>query len=141
MLGPVDYVVVGFSGNNFDGSIVSELVKATESGAIRVVDLVFVIKDADGSFAIAELSDQSEELKEIVSSVGFADDLPLIAESDIEKISANMDNDTSAGILVIEHLWAKGLKSALQNAGGVLLEEGRIHPDNIVAALEDIEQV
>jgi hypothetical protein len=140
MLGPIDYVVIGFVGNNFDGSIFSELAKATDSGAIRVVDLVFIIKDADGAFAIAELSDQHEELKQVVSSVGFADDLPLLTEADLEKISEGMENDTSAGVLVIEHLWAKGLKSALIDAGGVLLDEGRIHPDNVVAALEEIEQ-
>jgi hypothetical protein len=141
MLGPIDYIVVGFNGNNFDGSIISELAKATDSGAIRVVDLVFIIKDIDGNFAIAELSDQHEELKEVVNTVGFDDNLPLLTESDLEKISESMDNDTSAGVLVIEHLWAKGLKTALINAGGVLLDEGRIHPDNVVAAVEEIEQI
>ncbi len=140
MLGPIDYVVIGFEGNNFDGSILSELAKATDSGAIRVVDLVFIIKDAEGNFAIAELTDQHDELKEVVSAVGFSDELPLLTESDLEKISEGMDNDTSAGVLVIEHLWAKGLKAALINAGGVLLDEGRIHPDNVEAAVEEIGQ-
>ncbi len=139
MLGPIDYIVVGFDGNNFDGSVLEELVKATESGAIRVVDLLFVIKDADGNVTMAEIEDQHEELKEVAKAIGHDGDLPLLTEEDVEKLGASMDNDTSAGVLVIEHLWAKGLKAALLNAGAVLIDEGRIHPDVVEAAVEELE--
>jgi hypothetical protein len=53
MLGPIDFIAVGFKGNNFDGSVLEELAKAVDSGAIRVVDLLFIIKDADGNVAMA----------------------------------------------------------------------------------------
>lgn len=139
MLGPIDYIAVGFDGNNFDGSILSELVSAADSGAIRVVDLLFVIKDADGNVAMAEIEDQHEELKEVAKAIGHEGNLPLLSEEDVEKLGASMSNDTSAGILVIEHLWAKGLKKALQDAGAVLLDEGRIHDDTVTAAMEELE--
>jgi len=139
MLGPIDYVAVGFKGNNFDGSILEELVKAADSGAIRVVDLIFAIKDADGNVEVAEIDGQHEELKKVANLIGFDEDLPLIAEQDVEKLGAQMDNDTSAGLLVIEHLWAKGLKKAMLDAGGVLVAEGRIHPDKIEAAVQELE--
>jgi len=139
MLGPIDYVAVGFKGNNFDGSILEELVKAADSGAIRVVDLIFAIKDADGNVEVAEIGGQHEELKKVANLIGFDEDLPLIAEQDVEKLGAQMDNDTSAGLLVIEHLWAKGLKKAMLDAGGVLVAEGRIHPDKIEAAVQELE--
>ena len=141
MLGPIDYITVGFEGNNFDGSILAELLKAVDSGAIRLVDLIFVIKDANGTVAVAEIEDQYDELKDIVAQSGVSGDLPLITEQDINKLGALMDDDTSAGLLVIEQLWAKGLKRALADAGGVLLAEGRIHPDTIAEAVEEIESM
>lgn len=141
MLGPIDYIVVGFKGNNFDGSILEELRKATEAGTIRVVDLVLVIKDADGTVSMAEIEDQDDDLKEVAKAIGHEGDLPLLTEDDVQKVAANMDNDTSAGVLVIEQLWAKGLKQALLDAGAELLDEGRIHPDKIEAAVEELEQV
>lgn len=140
MLGPIDYIVVGFVGNNFDGSVLEELTKAADSGAIRVVDLLFVIKDADGNVTMAEIEDQHEELKEVAKALGHDGDLPLLSEDDVEKLGAKMDNDTSAGVLVIEHLWAKGLKQALINADAILIDEGRIHPDTIAVAVEAIEE-
>lgn len=140
MLGPIDYIVVGFDGNNFDGSVLSELTKATDSGVIRVVDLLFVIKDEDGNVTMAEIEDQHEELKEVAKAIGHEGDLPLLSEEDVEKLGAKMENNTSAGVLVIEQLWAKGLKEALMNAGAYLVDEGRIHPELVEAAVEEIEQ-
>lgn len=139
MLGPIDYIAVGFEGNNFDGSILSELAKAVDSGVIRLVDLVFIIKDTDGTITVAEIEDQPKELKEALKVFGFKNDTPLLTEGDAEKLGEAMDDNTSAGVLVIEHLWAKGLKKALIKAGGILVAEGRIHPDTVLAAAEDLE--
>lgn len=139
MLGPIDFIVVGFKGNNFDGSILTELGKAVDSGAIRVVDLLFVIKDADGNIIGAEVQDQSEELKAAAKVFALEDSMQLLTEDDMKKVAESMEADTSAGVLVIEHLWAKGLKKALIDAGGILLDEGRIHSDVVMAALEDVK--
>ena len=141
MLGPIDYVAVGFEGNNFNGSILSELSKAVKSGAIRLVDLIFVIKDDGGNVAVAEIVNQYDELKNAATESGYTGDTPLITEQDINKLGASMDDDSSAGLLIIEQLWAKGLKNALLDAGGVLLAEGRIHPDTIAEAVEEIESM
>ncbi len=141
MLGPIDYVAVGFDGNNFDGSILSELGKAVDSGVIRVIDLLFVIKDKDGNVAAAEIEDQHEDIKAAVGAFGLGDGMPLLTEEDVKKLGAQMKNNTSAGVLVIEQLWAKGLKKALIDANGTLIAEGRIHADVVTAAVEDLEQV
>jgi len=140
MLGPIDYIAVSFKGNNFDGSVLKALADATERGLIRVVDLVLVIKDADGHVDWAEIEDQEDDLKEVAQLIGHKGDLPLLTEDDVHKLGAQMANDTSAGILVIEQLWAIPLKQALLHVGGELLAEGRIHPDKVSAAVEDIEQ-
>jgi hypothetical protein len=68
MLGPIDYIVVGFKGNNFDGSVLEEISKAVESEVIRVVDLLFVIKDEDGTVTMAEIEDQEDDLKEVAKA-------------------------------------------------------------------------
>ncbi len=141
MLGPIDYLVVGFEGNNFNGSILEELAEATESGTIRVVDLLFIIKDADGAVVIAEIEDQHEELREVVKIFNIPEGMELLTESDVEKIGETLDNDTSAGVLVIEQLWAKGLKKALIDTGGILIDEGRIHPDVVSAAVDELNGI
>ena len=140
MLGPIDYIAVTFKGNNFDGSVLEALSEATERGVIRVVDLLLVIKDAEGHVEMAEFEDQEDDLKEVAKLLGHKGDLPLLTEDDVQKLAAKMSNDTSAGILVIEQLWALPLKKALLHVGGELLAEGRIHPDKVSAAVEEIEQ-
>jgi hypothetical protein len=138
MIGPVDYIVMGFKGNNFDGSILEELTKATDNDTIRVLDLLFIMKDADGNVIEAEFEDQSDEFKEMFGNLDRADDMPLLSDSDVEKIGQQMDKDTSAGVLVIEHTWARDLKKALLDAGGILLADGRVHPEAVETALADL---
>jgi hypothetical protein len=138
MIGPVDYVVLGFKGNNFDGSILDELTKAADNDTIRVLDLLFIMKDEDGTVVEAEFEDQSDEFKEMFDNLGRADDMPLLSDSDVEKIGRQMDKDTAAGVLVIEHLWARDLKKAVMDAGGFLLADGRVHPEAVETALADL---
>jgi hypothetical protein len=141
MLGPIDYVAIGFEGNKFDGSILSELIKATDSGAVRLVDLIFVIKDSEGNVEFAEIEDQHEDLKRVVSLLGLDKEMPLLTEEDVELVSGSLENNTSVALLVIEQLWAKGLKRALLDAGGHLVAQGRIHPDTVAAAVGELAAV
>lgn len=138
MLGPIDYVAIGFVGGDFDGSILTELSKAVDSGAIRVVDLLFVMKDADGEVLMGEAEDQADDLKEVVKIFDLDNGDPLLSEDDIAKLGDSMENDTAIAVLVIEHLWAKGIKKAIIDKGGFVLDEGRIRPELAEQALEDI---
>ena len=139
MLGPIDYIVLGFEGNNFNGSILAELRKAVENKTIRVIDLVFVMKDEDGNLLMGELEEQEDEIKAELAVFELDDDMSLVANSDIEKVASSMENNTAAAILVIEHLWALGLKKAIADAGGFLITDGRIHQDDVAAALEELD--
>ncbi len=139
MLGPIDYIVVGFRGNRFDGSILDELSDAVESGVIRVIDLLFIVKNEDGSVVGGEVKDQPEELKALMREIVHEDSLPMLSEEDMGKIADKMENDTAAGVLVVEHLWAKGLKKAILDAGGFLIDDGRIHPEIVAAVMQEIE--
>lgn len=138
MRGPIDYVIVGFKGNNFDGSMLDEITKAAKQNIIKVLDLLFIIKDKDGNVTEAEFADQSDDLKDTFGELTVNEDTPLLTESDVVKISEDMANDTAAGVLVIEHTWAKGLKQAIIDAGGFLMADGRIHDDTVEAAMREL---
>jgi hypothetical protein len=141
MFGPIDYVVIGFEGNNFDGSILRELSSAIDDGVIRVIDLLFVMKDEDGTVTEGEYEDQSEDVQEMLRTLHYDKEtgMPLVTDRDIAKISKLLDNNTAAGVLIVEHLWAKGLKKALLEAGVTLLTDGRIHTDAINTAVKELE--
>jgi hypothetical protein len=139
MLGPIDYVVVGFIGNEFDGSIMQELSKAVDSHTIRVLDLVFVMKDEEGNIIEGEYEEQPAELQAELAHFDNESGMPLLTEHDIAKIGEQMKANTAAGVLVIEHLWARDLKKAISRAGGFLIADGRVHPDMADAAVKELE--
>lgn len=128
MRGPIDYIVVGFVGNNFKGEILAELAEATKNGTIAVLDLAIITKDEHETVTKVEISAFGDETKSALEQLGDITS-GLISDEDVEEIGDVLDPNTSAGLLVIEHLWAKGLKQAIINANGVLLAEGRIHPE------------
>lgn len=124
MRGPIDFIVVGFDGNNFTGEILSELQKAEEAGTIAVLALTAIVKDADGNVTTLELSEDAVKL-----TTSVAGDQSLITDDDVAEVGDLLENNTAAGLLIVEQLWAKGLKQAIINAGGFLIADGRIHPE------------
>lgn len=128
MRGPIDYIVVAFEGNQFKGEILKELEKAVSDNTISVLDLAVIAKDSDGNVQSIELSNiDSELIKQI--SANKSGQTGLITDEDVEEIGEILAEDCSAGLLIIEQVWAKGLKQAIINANGELLAEGRIHPE------------
>ena len=128
MRGPIDYVLVEFKGNKFDGSILKELEKSSDKGIIDVLDLAVVSKDENGEVVIIDVATVDDEIiTTFITSNGITGD--MIGEEDVDEVAEIMENNTSAGLLIIEHLWAKDLKQAIFNADGVLVADGRIHPE------------
>ena len=121
MRGPIDYIIVGFEGNQFTGEIIQELEKATNDGTIAVLGLSLITPDANGEVNAVEIADTGA-----LNILGGGD---LVSEDDIQEVGELLEDNSSAGLLVIEQLWAKGLKQAIINANGTLLSEGRIHPE------------
>lgn len=132
MRGPIDYIIVGFDGNKFDGSILQSLENAIDTNVIKLVALSFISKDSEGAVTNVDITNSEDE---VVSTFvqKYAVDSNGVDTEDIDEVAEILENNTSAGLLVVEHLWALPLKKALINANGTLLAEGRIHPD---AALE-----
>ena len=137
-LGPVDYLVVGFPAEkaNFSGAMADELKKLTDSGTIRVLDLVMVTKDEDGTVAAAELRDHDET--EVGELRALEADLSLIlAMEDVERVGADLEPGGTAAVLVWENSWAGPLASAIRHAGGELIGNGRIPTQALIAAAEE----
>ncbi|MBX4188656.1 hypothetical protein KW792_00980 [Candidatus Saccharibacteria bacterium] len=128
MRGPIDYIIVGFEGNKFDGSILKALGDAIDKGIISLVALSLISKDKDGTVTNIDVAEAGDSyIAEFTQK--YKGDASLVTEDDIDEMSDLLENNTSAGLLAVEHLWAKPLKEAIVKANGVLLADGRIHPD------------
>ena len=134
-IGPVEYIVVGFPGNEFKGEIAPALAKLISNKVVRVLDLIFVAKDDDGEVIVLEF-DQLEEFGLPENMDG--DSLGLLTDEDIEHAAEALEPGNSAALLVWEDLWAAEFVGAIRDAGGVLLEGGRIPADLMEAALAEM---
>ena len=140
MLGPIEIVVIAFPGNKFSGEIMPVLNDLVEEDTISIIDGLFVMKDADGNTTYTEFdelgaNDDAAELTEVIDRIEG-----LLSDDDVEELSADLENNSSAAILIFEHTWVKPLRDAIVNAGGVLLESVRIPGavvDEVLGSLAD----
>jgi hypothetical protein len=138
VLGPLEYLVVGFEKYHFTGQILAELRAAQEKGIIRVLDLCVIQKDQQGNVTQRELSELSgEEATELSPLAGNV--MGLLAEEDIQQLAVDIPNDSAAGLLLYEHTWAIGLKEAIKNAGAVAIAGGFVSPDAVAEVEEELE--
>ena len=134
-MGPVEYLVVEFPGNKFKGEIVPALKELTDNGTIRILDLVFVRKDADGNVRAIELSDLPAQEAALFDDLdGEIDD--LLNEEDIMLVADLLQPNSSAGLLVFENAWATRLRDAVVKSGGRLVDNARIPAAVVDAAFE-----
>ena len=123
--GPIEILVISFPGNEFNGDVAPALAELVQTGTIRVIDLVFVTKDAAGDITALELS----ELDEPVSSAfrpHVEEPSGMLAEEDIADLGADLAANSSAAILLFEHLWAIRFRDAVVDSGGELVASIRI---------------
>lgn len=135
-LGPVDWIVVEFPGSTFNGSIAPEITSLVDRGLVKVLDLLILKKDADGSLEIAELADVEDG--ELGDLRAFETELAtLLSEEDVVAAAEAVEPGSSAALLVWENLWAAPFGSSVRKAGGQLVASGRIPVQALAAALED----
>src|SRR6478609_7246395 len=126
-LGPVDYLVVEFpaGAQNFTGEMAAELVRLSEAGTIRVLDLLILQKAADGSIDAYEIDEaEAEAVDEIRALETHVSE--ILAADDVEHLAAAMEPGSAAGVLVWENTWAAPFASAARRSGGQLIANGRI---------------
>ena len=135
MMGPVEYLIVEFPGNQFKGEIVSALNELISNGTIRILDLIFIRKDADGSVTWNELSALPVEEASLFNVLGteFHD---LMTEEDFIFAAEMLQPDSSAGVLLFEHAWATRLRDAIVNAKGRVVDNASIPAAAVEAAME-----
>jgi hypothetical protein len=134
-IGPVEYMIVGFAGNEFNGQIVPALAKLIDDGTIRILDLIFVTKDEAGDVVAVEFDERGDvsAFAELEGEVGG-----FVGAEDIEHAARALEPNSSAALLVWEDVWATPFVEALRGSGGVLIEGARIPHDLVEAALADI---
>ncbi|MEU0265697.1 DUF6325 family protein [Nocardioides sp. NPDC006303] len=139
-LGPVDWIVVEFPGSRFNGEIAPTLMDLVDRGIIRILDLLMIRKDEDGSFDAFEISDLDEG--EIGGIRAYETEMAnLLSQEDVESVSAAVEPGSTAALLVWENTWAAPFGSAVRHAGGQLVASGRIPVQAILAAIEaDLEE-
>jgi uncharacterized membrane protein len=133
-VGPVDVYIIGFPGNKFTGRIAPAITDLVDNGTIRVLDLLFVMKDADGVVTTLEATDLDEEGAGFLS-IDVAQPGALGSE-DAEEVSDDLPPNSSALLVAFENLWAAKVVEALQAADAVLIDSIRIPADVVAAAVE-----
>lgn len=131
-LGPIEVLMLRFPGNKFRGEIAPALAELVESGTIRVVDLLFAIKDADGELDVLELSDMEGDLSVFAPMTSELAD--TLTEDDAKMLARSIPNNSSAAILLFENTWAKAFVDAVVRANGEVVLNERI-PRAAVEAL------
>ncbi len=124
-LGPLEYMVIMCPGNQFRSEIVPELSSIQEKGLIQVVDVVFVRKNADNTVSALEVSDL-EDHEQAAFGPMQESMMGLITPQDIITLSSTLPSDTSAAIVLLEHLWLQKLEEAVERANGVVHIGGMI---------------
>jgi hypothetical protein len=133
--GPIDYLVVEFPGNRMTGEGFPLLLDLVDRGIIRILDLVFVTRDSDGSVTAVEIADFDGD-GELDLAVFQGASSGLLGPDDLAEAASAIEPGSSAGILVYENVWAAPFAAALRRGGAQLVASGRIPVQAILAALE-----
>ena len=139
-LGPIDYLIMEWSGDQpVTGEAMLQLLDLVERGLVRILDLAFLAKGADGSVAALDLAELIE--RESVPAAFDGVSSGLLSQEDLEEAATALEPDTIAGVLVWENVWAAPLAVALRRSGGQLVANGRIPVQAILASLDASEAV
>lgn len=138
-MGPIDYLVVEFPNTNkLTGEGFAQLVELVDRGIIRIIDLVFIQKGADGSVAAVAIADLDGDGK-LDLAVFEGASSGLIGDDDIAEVGAVLQPGNAAGILVYENVWAGPFAAALRRGGAEVVANGRIPVQELIAALDAAE--
>lgn len=138
-IGPIDYLVVEFPGSRMTGEGLPLLVDLVDRGIIRILDLVFVKKELDGSVSGLAIADLDADGK-LDLAIFEGASTGLLGQDDIDEAGSALEPGSSAGILVYENRWAAPFAAALRRGGAQLVASGRIPTQALLAALDAAEQ-
>jgi uncharacterized membrane protein len=134
-IGPVEYMIVAFPENKFRGEIAPALADLVEANIIRIIDLAFVGKDADGNVVAFELSDLDDDVQEKINTLDPQSG-GLLNDEDLMAAAEELEPNSSAALLVWEDVWAARVAQAIRDADGVVLDIERVPHEIVQAARE-----
>jgi hypothetical protein len=134
-IGPVDYAVIAFPGNQFKGEIAPAIAELVENGTIRVIDIAFAGKNADGDAVAFELTELDPDVQAGLEKAGVEVG-GLLNDDDLMDIAAGLEPNSSAALIVWENVWARKVAQAMRDAGGELVAFERLPHDVVQAARE-----
>ena len=134
-MGPIDFVVVEWTGKQPTGEAAPILLDLVDRGLIRVLDIAFIAKDDDGKVAGLEISDLGEQVEDLKVFEGASSG--LLSDDDLAEAGNTIEPGTSAALLVYENRWAAPFASAVRRSGGQLVAGGRIPVQAVMAALDE----
>ena len=138
-IGPVDYAVIAFPGNQFRGEIAPALADLVEAGTIRLIDAAFVSKDASGEVTAFEMTELAPDVQEALAALNI-DVQGLVSDEELMAAGEELELDSSAALLVWENVWARRVAQTMREAGGVLVAFERVPHDVVQAAREFVLQ-
>lgn len=133
-MGPIDYLLVEWPGRQPNGEAAPHLIDLVERGLIRILDLVFLHKEEDGSLVRLEISDLGDQVEAFAEFEGASSG--LLSDEDTDEAGNALEPGTSAALLVYENRWAAPFASALRRSGAQLVATGRIPIQAMIAALD-----
>jgi uncharacterized membrane protein len=139
-LGPIDFIALEFPGNRFRGEILPQLFELVDKGIIRIIDLVIIMKDQDGQVTVRELRELDPAHIAMLNPLK-ADVSQMITRGDIDMIAEKLADNSTAGLMLIENLWAKKTQQAMIDANGRLVMFERIPHDVVEEALAGIAEL
>jgi hypothetical protein len=133
-VGPVDVYIIGFPGNKFTGQIAPAIMRQVDNGTIRVLDITFIMKDADGVVTTLEIGDLDAETGASFASLDVAQPGALGPE-DADEVSDDLPLNSAAMLIAFENRWAEEIVAALRDADAVVIDNVRIPADVIEAVI------
>jgi hypothetical protein len=135
--GAVEFVVVGFAGGRIDENLGPALREQVDKGVIRIIDLLFVRKEEDGTPRMLELEEVATE-DDFRQFEGVPQQIDgLIAQADVEEFAEEIPAGTTAMLVLFEHTWLRELRQAVEASGGRVVFSERI-PGEVVDAVEEV---
>jgi uncharacterized membrane protein len=139
-LGPIDFVALEFPGNKFKGEILTDILELVQAGIIRIIDLVVILKDEEGNVVVRELQELDPDSIRVLDPLKV-EVTSMLTRDDIDSFAEALNNNCTAGLMLIENVWALKTMQAMIDANGRLLMFQRIPHDEVEAALADIAEL
>jgi hypothetical protein len=132
-IGPVQFIAVGFPEEaTYEGRILAEIESIEASGSLRVLDVLFVRKDpSTGDLETMDI--QSDELQALAGTVTLG-----VSRREIEGVGDELAPGQAAGMILVEHLWARDLADAIESTGGGILAQGLLGPEDMAAIVAEL---